>query len=171
MVIPWLVAGPEEDARRVSHDGAGGPAGDGRERPPHGIDLVAYAEISAELAEGDRPLAEVLRERGLTDAQWSDATIFWTRTMAEDARGGEPRLALEFSDAFARAQDARRPLVPLSVEEWARLRNDIDADGVAASLAARGLSLSDYARLVRHWAKALATSPDLARAYRAARTP
>lgn len=130
---------------------------------------MAYAEISAELAEGDRPVADVLRERGLTDAQWSDATAFWTRRMAEDARTGEPRIALEFSDAFARAQDARRPLVPLSVEEWARLRSDIDADGVAPSLAARGLRLADYSRLVRHWAKALASSPELARAYRAAR--
>lgn len=156
------MAGPEQDARGHGHDGG--------ERPPHAIDLATYAEISAEIAEGDRPVADVLGQRGLTDAQWSDATTFWTRRMGEDASTGEPRLALEFSDAFARAQDALRPLVTLSVEEWARLRNDIDAEGVAPALAARGLRLADYARLVRHWAKALASSPALARAYEAART-
>jgi hypothetical protein len=141
--------------------------------PPHGIDLIAHATISAEIAEGDRPLADILRERGLTDEQWTEATLFWTQRMAEDARGGEPRVALAFSDAFARAQDARRPLVQMSVEEWAALVTAAEQSGVAVAVAARGLRMADYFRLVRHWAKALASGAGdgapLARAYEAAR--
>ena len=44
-----------------------------------------------------------------------------------------------------------------------------DPRGPASVLARRGLGLADYSRLVRHWAKAIASSPELARAYEAAR--
>ncbi len=137
--------------------------------PPHGIDLVRYASISADLAEGDRPAADVLRAHDLTDAQWSDATRFWAERMTTDAResallGEPPRVTLEFSDIFARAQDAKRPLPPLDLRDWADLKRDVDARGPGKPLADRGLYLADYSRLVRFWAKALATDPALAAA-------
>ena len=145
-----------------------------RAGPPHGVDLFAYALLSADVAEGDRPLSEILRERGLTDEQWTEAAIFWTRLMAEDARPNEsgdvqPRVALAFSEAFARAQDEKRPLVELSVAEWAALVHDLESasSGPYPVLARRGLCMADYARLVRHWARAVAANPALAREYEA----
>lgn len=136
--------------------------------PPHGVDLFTYATISADIAEGDRPVAEVLRERQLSDAQWTEASLFWARRMGEDARDGEARVALAFSEAFARAQDAKRPLPPLDVEGWATLVHEIDVAGaLGPALVARGLSSADHSRLVRHWAKAIATEPALAARYSA----
>jgi len=142
--------------------------------PPHQIDLFTYAAISADIAEGDRPVGDILRERGLTDEQWMEGTIFWSRRMSDDARPDasgnvEPRVALTFSDAFARAQDQKRPLVMLTVVQWAELVHTIEAYGVGPVLARRGLRMADHSRLVRHWAKALGTDPALTREYERAR--
>lgn len=165
LCYPSRVAASDRDASRGGLSSAG---------PPHGIDLFAYAAISADIAEGDRPLAEILRERGLTDEQWMEGTLFWSRRMSEDARPDpsgkvEPRVALTFSDAFARAQDQKRPLVVLTVAQWAELVHEIEAYGVGPVLARRGLRMADHSRLVRHWAKALGTTPSLVREYEAAR--
>ncbi len=128
------------------------------EGPPRGINLFTFARISAGAAEGDRPLAELLANESLTDAQWTDVTLFWARRMGEDARNEEPRVALAFSDAFAKAQDALKPVVVLSPEAWDALVLAIEdaPDGPARVLAERGLGLADFSRLTRHWARALA---------------
>jgi hypothetical protein len=117
------------------------------------IDLLAYAAISADLAEGDRPMTEILDERKLTEAHWTEATLLWNGRMAEDARDGEARVAIDFSEAFARAQDGKRALPELTPEEWSLLVEQIEGEGVAVVLAARGLRMADYARLVRHWTR------------------
>lgn len=128
------------------------------EGPPRGINLFTFARISAAAAEGDRPLAEILMNESLTDAQWTDVTLFWARRMGEDARNPEPRVALAFSDAFAKAQDALKPVVVLSPEAWDALVLAIDdaPDGPTRVLAERGLGMADFSRLTRHWARALA---------------
>lgn len=137
--------------------------------PPHGVDLFTYATVSADLAEGDRAVADVLRERGLTDAQWTEASLFWAARMGADARDGGGRVAIAFSEAFARAQDLKRPLPALGVEGWAALVHEIDVAGaVGPALIARGLSRADHSRLVRHWARAVATQRDVADRYTAA---
>jgi hypothetical protein len=130
----------------------------GHEGPPSGVDLFTFARISAAAAEGDRPLAELLASASLTEEQWTLVTLFWARRMGEDARNAEPRVALAFSDAFARAQDSLKPVVVLSAEAWAALVETIDdaPDGPARVLAERGLGLADFSRLTRHWARALA---------------
>ena len=76
--------------------------------------------------------------------------------MAEEARVS-PALAIAFSEAFATAQDAKKPLPALDVLGWAALVNEIEAIGLARALGKRQLSKADYFRLVRHWAKAIAT--------------
>jgi hypothetical protein len=141
------------------------------------IDLASFAAISADLAEGDRAAPAILTAHGLTAEQWTEATLFWAAQMAEDARGlltgqPEPRLALAFSEAFAEAQDRKKPIPELSVEEWARLTIAIEEDprGPARVLADRGLGMADHARLVRHWARALSQDPAAARTYEEART-
>ncbi|MDB4934367.1 MAG: hypothetical protein JWP87_1339 [Labilithrix sp.] len=128
------------------------------EGPPSGVNLFTFARISAAAAEIDRPLAEILAKESLTDAQWTEVTLFWARRMGEDARNAEPRVALAFSDAFAKAQDALKPVVVLSPEAWDALVLAIDdaPDGPARVLAERGLGMADFSRLTRHWARALA---------------
>ncbi len=128
------------------------------EGPPSGVDLFTFARISATAAEGDRPLAEILAEESLTEARWTEVTLFWAHRMGEDARNAEPRVALAFSDAFAKAQDAWKPLVVLSPEAWDALVLAIDEapDGPTRVLAERGLGMADFSRLTRHWARALA---------------
>ncbi|MBX3261208.1 MAG: hypothetical protein KIS78_11570 [Labilithrix sp.] len=137
---------------------------------PHGIDLFLYAAVSADIAEGDRALADVLRDRGLTVEQWTEVTTFWSQRMADDARPDAagnvtPRVALLFSDAFARAQDQKRPLSPLTADAWAELVHDAEEESLARALAKRGLRMADHSRLVRHWAKALASDAALRERY------
>ncbi len=86
--------------------------------------------------------------------------------MTTDAReaaaaGVSPRVALEFSEAFARAQDAKRPLPPFDARAWVLLGRDAGRHGLPRALATRGLSLADHGRLVRHWAARIATEPAL----------
>lgn len=123
--------------------------------PPHGIDLAMFAAVSADLAEGDRPFSEVLAAKNLTDAQWMEATVFWGQRMGEHA--------IAFSEAFAQAQDAKRPLAPLSVSEWFELGRAIDSLGLPKALAHHALGLADYSRLIRHWAKKIATDSSVRR--------
>lgn len=133
------------------------------------IDLLRYATISADLAEGDRTMSEVLEAHGISQEAWDAASKRWTTAMAEGARVS-PELAIAFSDAFAAAQDAKKALPPYDVLGWATLVNDVEEIGLARALAKRQISKADYFRLVRHWAKAIATDPALSKAYAAART-
>lgn len=128
------------------------------------IDLEAYAKISADLAEGDRPTREVLESYGVAESAWNDATLHWNVTMAEAART-DPSMAIRFSELFAAAQDAKKPIAPLDVAGYADLVNDVEAVGLARALAKRQLGNADYFRLVRHWARALARDPELSRTY------
>jgi hypothetical protein len=132
------------------------------------IDLETYARISADLAEGDRPPREILAAHEISDDAWSAATLYWNNAMAEAARH-DPGLAIRFSELFAAAQDAKKPLAPLDVNGWADLVTDVESLGLARALQKRQLSNADYFRLVRHWAKALGQDPALSRAYAARR--
>jgi len=126
------------------------------------MDLETYAAISADLAEGAAPIGAVLAACGLDEASWTNAALAWGERIAADARdGGAASLAAAFSTAFARAQDARRPLPTMDAEAWGELVADAEVLGLGRALAARRLSSADHARLVRHWARALAVEPAL----------
>jgi hypothetical protein len=132
------------------------------------IDLETYAKISADIAEGDVPYRDVLALHQITDQAWTDATLYWNRTIGE-AAATDPALPIRFSDLFAAAQDAKKKLAPLDVQGWADLVTDVEGVGLARALAKRQLSNADYFRLVRHWAKALGRDAELSRAYAARR--
>jgi hypothetical protein len=136
--------------------------------PPPRITLEDHARISASIAERDRSMKEVLEAERIDESAWMDATSYWMKKMAEDAaqRGVEATLAIDYSDAFSRAQDAIRPVPEMTPEEWAGLAAEIlIAGGPGRPLAARNLSQADYLRLARHWAKRLAGDPAQNRRY------
>jgi hypothetical protein len=140
------------DAKDVAHESA-----------PHGITLVDHAQIAAEIAEGDRLRADVLRARDLTEAQWNESTVHWMTRMGDDVRerGQDAQIPHVYSDAFGKAQDAVRPVPPMDVAAYAKLVVDVQiAGGPAEPLAARGLSTADYLRLSRHWARVLSSDPE-----------
>ncbi len=144
-------------AKKVTQEGA-----------PHGITLFHHARISAEIAEGDRPVAAVLKAHELTDAQWNESTLYWMTRMGDDVRqnGQDARIPHVYSDAFAEAQDAMKPVPPMDAAGYARLVVDVQAaGGPAAPLAARGLSTADYLRLSRCWARVLSSDPTQAKRY------
>jgi hypothetical protein len=133
------------------------------EAPPHGVTLAGYARISARVAEGDSPTAKVIEAEGLDDPKWTEINRVWLTRMGDDARarGVECTLAIEYSDAFGRAQDAIKPVVEMTAEDWATLMVEIQQTArPVPALAIRGLSQADFSRLVRHWAKRLATDPE-----------
>lgn len=149
----------------LDHDAARETAEHGA---PHGITLFDHAQISAAIAEGDRPLADILAPRGLTENQWNESTSYWMTRMGDDVRehGKDARIPRVYSDAFSGAQDAVKPSPPMDAAAYAKLVVDIQrAGGPAAPLAARGLSTADYLRLSRHWARVLSTDPGQAKTF------
>ena len=126
--------------------------------PAPRISLEEHARISAHIAEGDRPVKEVLDAEGVDETEWNAATGHWMQAMADDAtkRGADATVVHDYSDAFSKAQDAIRPVPAMTPEEWAELTVEIlKAGGPARPLAARTLSKADYLRLSRYWAKTL----------------
>jgi hypothetical protein len=146
------------------------PASSAAQTPPFGIQLPDYARISADLAEGDRPAALALAAYDLTPESFAELSIYWTGRMAHDLQHGDGSAAITmaFSAAFTQAQDEKKALIPLSVEEWAMLTLQLERDGVQV-LALRGLRSADHMRLVRHWARTLGADPALAARYAAVR--
>lgn len=141
-----------------------GPAGSGGAPAgaPHGITLFDHAEIAAEIAEGSRPLAQVIAARNLTEQQWNESTLHWMTRMGDDVRANaeNARVPVVYSDAFSKAQDALKATVSMDVTAYAKLVADIQlAGGPATPLAARGLSLADYLRLSRHFARVMSADP------------
>lgn len=129
------------------------------------IGLEDHARISAEIAEGDETEAEVLKRHGISSKQWTDATTRVMTELADDAQihGAEARLAVRYSEAFAARQQALKPAPELSPEQWAELQFDIEREGSTdAPLANRRMSLADYIRLVRVYAKRMVEEPEVA---------
>ncbi|WP_437305810.1 hypothetical protein [Sorangium sp. So ce388] len=146
----------------------GGDRATAQEGAPHGITLFDHAEIAAQLAEGDRPLAVLLEARGLTESQWNEASIFWMTRMGDDVRkhAQDARIPHVYSDAFSKAQDALKPPPSMDAASYAKLVVDIQAaGGPAQPLAVRGLSLADYLRLSRHMARVLSTDAAQAKVF------
>lgn len=144
-----------------------GPSQD-EQGAPRGISLADYARVSAEIAEGDATIAEILEGHGLTGVEWNDATIYWMMRMGEDVRehGERARMPLVYSDAFTTAQDALKAVPPSDAASYAKLLVDVQlAGGPAEPLALRGLSTADYLRISRRWARVLATDGAQARAF------
>jgi hypothetical protein len=140
-----------DDGDRTAHHGA-----------PHGVTLFDHAQIAAEIAEGDRAIADVLQAHKLTEAQWNESTIFWMTRMGEDVRehGETARVPHIYSDAFSRAQDALKRPPAMDGASYAKLVVDIQVDGGPAQpLAVRGFSLADYLRLSRRMAQVLSSDP------------
>lgn len=127
---------------------------------PHGVTLFDHAQIAAEIAEADRPVAAVLEARGLTEAGWNESTIHWMTRLGNDVRdhADNARMPHLYSDAFAKAQAELKSVPPSDATSYAKLVVDIQiAGGPAQPLAIRGLSTADYLRLSRHWAQVLST--------------
>ncbi|HSN97764.1 MAG TPA: hypothetical protein VLS89_05680 [Candidatus Nanopelagicales bacterium] len=132
------------------------------------LTLIDHARISAEIAEGNRPSAAILAAHGLTEAQWSEASIFWMTRLGEDVRehGKNATMPHIYSQAFSSAQDALKPPPWMDAAAYAKLVVDVQvAGGPTQPLAARRLSLADYLRLSRHWARVLSTDPAAAKVF------
>jgi hypothetical protein len=118
------------------------------------LDLERYAELSARIAEGDRGTAEVLEAAGLSEQEWLDTACHWGEALADDVRQnqGQATLIHRFSDAFARAQDRIKSAPEWRRDQWDALQNALaEADEQREVLAAHGLSMADYFRLLRRF--------------------
>jgi hypothetical protein len=86
----------------------------------------------------------------------------WLERIAADAaeNGADARLAVEYAEAFGAAQDALAPPPPMTPEEYAILTVAVQRKGSPARpLAERGLTLADYTRLARHFARLFVADP------------
>jgi hypothetical protein len=126
---------------------------------PHGVTLERFAFISAEVAEGDRSLLEVLERHQLSESQWNEVSQHWLLKIAEDAQanGAQCRLPLVYSEAFGKAQDSLKAVPTMAPEDWALLSVEIErTGGTDLPLARRQMSQADYLRLARYFAAELA---------------
>lgn len=133
--------------------------------PPSALTLEEHARISAEIAEGDASEAEVLKRHGLSQQQWNDATLQLMTALAEDAQknGVEATLALLYSEQFGAHQQSLKPSTDMTPEQWEELQFDIErTDGPDTPLAQRHMSMADYLRLVRVFAKRITEEPEVA---------
>jgi hypothetical protein len=131
------------------------------------ITIEQYAAICAEVAEGDEPVGALLGRRGLQRADYEAASVHYDQVlMAEQTEGDQGELTRRYCEAFVRTQDGLKPLPPrvTEPEQWAELAFAVGNDGPAA-LAAWGLSRADWARLNRHWARALGKNVAWSRRY------
>ena len=132
---------------------------------PGGLSLERFAALSAALAEGDRPLPALLAAHDLDEAVWQAATAHYTRLLAADAMDGDGAVSDRYAAAFARAQDALRPVPDLTPEAWAELCVAMAGPRGAEALAERGLGAADHLRLTRAWAARLGRERETARRY------
>src|SRR5689334_15550577 len=113
---------------RSEHEGSGAAAQQGA---PHGITLFDHAEISAEIAEETRPMAVILEARGLTEAKWTESTMYWMKRIGDDVleHGQDARVPRVYSDAFGKAQDALKAAPEMDAATYAKLVVDIQLAG------------------------------------------
>lgn len=129
------------------------------------ISLEKHAQISAEIAEGVAREADVLKSYGITTEEWTEATRYHMTAIAEDAQrhGIDAQLAVKYSDSFSEHQQGLKPALNMTPEQWSELQFDIDRESsTEIPLASRQMSLADYMRLVRIYAKRIAEEPDVA---------
>lgn len=132
---------------------------------PHGVDLTLYASIRARLAEGDRAQSSILAELDVKPADFTVADAMWQRAFMEELLEGGSEVAESFEVAFVAAQDALRPLVELTPEEWARIVLAVSTGDGQAVMERRQLSAADMARLNRHWTQQIARGGPIADRY------
>ena len=137
--------------------------------PARLVTLEQFAAIAAELAEADRPARDVLVAHGLSEEAWRELRDHHHRAVIADALASdEPGMAEAYATAFARTQDALKPVPDLTPEAWAELVVQCGAHGAEDAVAALGFSSADYLRLCRHWAKKLGQDRAAAQRYAAA---
>ena len=136
--------------------------------PVEGVSLERYAQISAELNERREPAEQVLERHGLDTARWLRVEQSWPLRLAALALRGDPALAQEYDRQYVAAQDALGPTEPTRpLDGYAGITARVIAGEDAAMVAAsEGLSLADYARLVRAWTTRLAKDAELTKAFR-----
>ncbi len=128
------------------------------------VPLDVYAALSAEIAERREPATTILTRYGLDTASFALLEQHWLEKMATQAQGGDPALAVAFGEVFVAAQDALATPEELArtKEEYAAIRARVErADEPMQALAPRGLSLSEWMRLDRRFAREIEARPEL----------
>lgn len=140
-VVPQLPGGPD-------------PTQPVPEEPVEGIDLEAYATLSARLIADTAPREALLAQAGLNERLWLRVERTWLLRLAAAALRGELALARRYDAAYVAAQDALvegQPLVPL--DRFANLVAQIEAGRAAPLvLAEAGVSPAAFAASQRAWA-------------------
>ncbi len=136
------------------------------------LDVETYAALTATLAEGERPRADVLREHGLDEASWGalDRDYQDRMSRALDEEGdGVPELIARYAEAFERARRAlRQDKEILSIERFGDATREIKRLGdPMAALGALGISLADFLRANEHWTRKMLEDPSLLARFRA----
>jgi hypothetical protein len=134
-------------------------------------DVVAYAELAAELALGARPRAEVLAEHGLDEDAWAEIDERWQDGLSA-ALAGEgdelPPLVAAHAEAWARVQRALAG-VPLSLDRFAEATVILQRGrDVGPALARLGVTLPAYLEATWYWARHATEEPSVEPELRAA---
>jgi hypothetical protein len=89
------------------------------EPAPPDLPIERFAAISAEIAEGRAPRAEVLRAHELTEPAWAAVERSWAAAIAEDGANGSGALRRGHDGAYVAAVEGFRG--PITAAEYARI--------------------------------------------------
>lgn len=123
--------------------------------PPQ-ISLETYALIAAALAEGNGPREDTLRAYGFDEHRFLIEERGWLTRMAEAAMKEDTTLAARYGELFVKAQDSLQGPGEgqESVLEYASIKVDVeDAADPSEALAARKMTLAQWMRMDRRWAR------------------
>jgi hypothetical protein len=133
-------------------------------------DVAAYAKLAAALADPQVDRAKVLADAGIDEEEWSGIEARWeARLEAEEPADEEgiPPLALQYSEAFAKARQAHA--APLGFEAYVEATRAVQKGGgdMARALEGARVSLDRYLAAHAYWTKRMIEEPELGDRFRA----
>ena len=135
--------------------------------PRSRLSLAAYAQISAELAERPKERAATLARHGLDEDAFTVEERGWLELLGKQALDGNAELAESFSNLFVAAQDdlAGEAEKQQTLDHYLPIHHGMTAaEDPEAALAAHELTLSQWLRMQRRWARRAESDAAIARA-------
>ncbi|MCC6554754.1 MAG: DUF2169 domain-containing protein [Polyangiaceae bacterium] len=127
---------------------------------PADVPLERFAAISAEIAEGGAPRAEVLRAHGLGERAWAAVERHWQGAIEEDAARGRNRLRSGYDQAYVGAVEGFRGRITL--QDYVHITTAIERGQADAALDELRIQRPALMPIVRLWTKRVASDPELA---------
>ncbi|KYF75951.1 hypothetical protein BE17_53100 [Sorangium cellulosum] len=128
---------------------------------PAEIPVERFAALTAEIAEGRAPRAEVLRTHDLSEHAWTAIERHWRAALEKDLARGGGRLSSAYDLAYVAAVEGFRG--PIAAPEYARLAVAQERGQAGDALDALRIQRPALMPILRLWTKKVARDGKLVR--------